>query len=349
MSHVDEGTLHSYLDGELSADERAAVEIHLSQCATCRASLAGQRALLERASAVLGVARPIERPAPPFEQLRRQSKRSPWRVRRSIAWAASIVLAIGLGYSLRGTAPEASPEADTFALHDRRDAPVAQSEGATEQRQLKAPAGARRPAPTASAPFATPRADEVARQRESDSVVATVAVRVDSVSALAASRGQAAAPAPRPLDTIRGRVSNVVAGAGERERVELGQPAINAAKTRQLTAGSLIVINRQVARALLGQEPVGLPGLTPRSFRRTPDGTVVVEQALDSSTLIQIFQRPASSAALSDSVSGYTRAFAFARTDRLLARYVGTLRVEIAGPVSPDSLNKLLEQVAPLP
>ncbi len=114
MSHVDEGTLHSYLDGELSADERAAVEIHLSQCATCRASLAGQRALLERASAVLGVARPIERPAPPFEQLRRQSKRSPWRVRRSIAWAASIVLAIGLGYSLRGTAPEASPEADTF-------------------------------------------------------------------------------------------------------------------------------------------------------------------------------------------------------------------------------------------
>src|SRR5258706_317380 len=158
-----------------------------------------------------------------------------------------------------------------------------------------------------------------------------------------------AAPPPRPLDTIRGRVSNVVAGAGERERVELGQPAINAAKTRQLTAGSLIVINRQVARALLGQEPVGLPGLTPRSFRRTPDGTVVVEQALDSSTLIQIFQRPASSAALSDSVSGYTRAFAFARTDRLLARYVGTLRVEIAGPVSPDSLNKLLDQVAPLP
>src|SRR5258707_11162968 len=124
MSHVDEGTLHSYLDGELSPDERAAVESHLSQCATCRASLAEERALLDRASALLGSARPVERPAPPFEQLRRESKRSPWRVRRSIAWAASIVLAVGLGYSLRGPAPEASPEADTFALHGWRGAPL---------------------------------------------------------------------------------------------------------------------------------------------------------------------------------------------------------------------------------
>ena len=127
MLHVDEGTLHSYLDGELSADERAAVEIHLSECATCRASLAEERALRERASAVLGAARPVERPAPPFEQLRREAKGSPWRVRRSIAWAASIVLAIGLGYSLRGTAPEDSPEAGRFALYDRQDVPAAQS------------------------------------------------------------------------------------------------------------------------------------------------------------------------------------------------------------------------------
>src|SRR6266481_5787628 len=316
MSHVDEGTLHSYLDGELSPDERAAVDSHLAQCATCRASLAEERALLERANAVLGSARPLERPAPPFEQLRRESKRSPWRVRPSIAWAASIVLAIGLGYSLRGAAPGAAPEADTFAVSDRRDAAAEQNQAAAEQPQLKARAGARRPAATASAPVATPRADEVARRSASDSAVTKVAVREESLARVGASGGQvAAAPVPRLLDTISG-VSNVVASVAERERVARGQPAMNAAKARQLTAGSLVVINRQVARALLGQEPVGLPGLTPRSFRRTPDGTVVVEQALDASTLIQIFQRPASAASLSDSVEGYTRAFAFARTDR---------------------------------
>src|SRR5207247_3878250 len=78
MSHVDEGTLHAYLDGELPSDERTALEAHLGQCAICRQTLAEQRALLERASALLGSTRPVERPAPPFEQLRRAPRRSPW-------------------------------------------------------------------------------------------------------------------------------------------------------------------------------------------------------------------------------------------------------------------------------
>ena len=37
------------------------------------------------------------------------------------------------------------------------------------------------------------------------------------------------------------------------------------------------------------------------------------------------------------------------RGNRLFARFVKGLRVEIMGPLSPDSLNRLLEQVAPLP
>jgi hypothetical protein len=322
MSHVDEGTLHSYLDGELSPDERQAVENHLSQCAPCSASLAEEQALRERASAVLGAARPLERPMPPFEQLRRTSKPSPWRVRRSIAWAASIVLAIGIGYSVRGVSSREA--ADTYALYDRPDAPAAQTQPATAERERKTRPPARRPTPA-------PVPNEVTLQQKPE--------RVDSLSQLSASSGQAAAPVPG--------VSRVAAAAGERE--DEIRPALNAAKARADVAGSLVVINRQMARALLGEEPVGLPGLTPRSFRRTPDGTVVVEQALDPSTFIQIFQRPASPASLADSGAAYTRGFAFARTDRLLARYVGRLRVEIAGPVSTDSLNKLLQQVTPLP
>src|SRR5689334_13878143 len=145
MSHVDEGTLHSYLDGELSPDERQAVENHLSQCAPCSASLAEEQALRERASAVLGAARPLERPMPPFERLRRTSKPSPWRVRRSIAWAASIVLAIGIGYSVRGVSSREA--ADTYALYDRRDAPAAQTQPATAERERKTRPAARRPAP----------------------------------------------------------------------------------------------------------------------------------------------------------------------------------------------------------
>src|SRR6059036_2955066 len=101
MSHVDEGTLHAYLDGELPSADRETVEAHLAQCDTCRAALTEARALVERATALLGSARPAERPAPPLEQLRRTAKRAPWHVRTSFAWAASIALALGVGYLLR--------------------------------------------------------------------------------------------------------------------------------------------------------------------------------------------------------------------------------------------------------
>src|SRR5688572_5542047 len=130
MSHVDEGTLHAYLDGELPPSERASLETHLAQCATCHALLADERALLERASALLGSARPAERPVPPFQQVRRAQQR-PWYARRSFAWAASLVLAVGLGYYLRGSPVDvATPPT---ALQEQRA--VAASEGESTPRE----------------------------------------------------------------------------------------------------------------------------------------------------------------------------------------------------------------------
>jgi len=153
----------------------------------------------------------------------------------------------------------------------------------------------------------------------------------------------------------------VVSGAVARAEPSL---FVDGAPARQLTATTWPVINRRVARSILGEEPVGLPGLATRAFRRAPgtDGTVVVEQTLDSATVIQIFQRPAGSAYPYDSSShvianeGRTRPRGYATEDlarergnRLFARFVRGLRVEITGPLSADSLNRLLEQVAPLP
>src|SRR4051812_9547251 len=109
MSHVDEGTLHAYLDGELPPTERAALEAHLAQCETCRAQLVEERALLERSNVLLGATRPVERPLPAFEQLRREPKRSPWRVRTPVAWAASIALALGFGYYLHDVGSNRMP------------------------------------------------------------------------------------------------------------------------------------------------------------------------------------------------------------------------------------------------
>src|SRR3989442_4247063 len=100
MSHVDEGTLHACRDGALPPGERSQVDAHLAECPDCRERLAEARALIARADALLALALPAERSAPPLYELRRRPMW--WRVRWPIAWAAAVTLAGGLGGGLRG-------------------------------------------------------------------------------------------------------------------------------------------------------------------------------------------------------------------------------------------------------
>src|SRR6184192_74701 len=101
MSHVDDGALHAYLDGELSPLESQDVEAHIAQCPGCRGRLEEERALIARADELLGLAAPPDRATPPF----RPGDREPpvrlwWRVRLPLAWAATVVLALGAGLYL---------------------------------------------------------------------------------------------------------------------------------------------------------------------------------------------------------------------------------------------------------
>ncbi len=356
MSHVDEGTLHAYLDGELPPAERTALETHLADCATCRATLTEERALRERASAVLGSARPAERPAPPLEQLRRESKRSPWRVRRSFAWAASLALALGLGYSLR--TPRASAPLQTPA----EPVVVAQNRGAsTQEEKPQSQAQANVQAPAQRRPN-----DRRPAARAADELVARGVPRADSAALVATLVPAAVAPAaPRLADSIRleARVASGAPADAERDRSAAPSLFVDGAPAPKSMAANWPVISRRVAKTILGEEPVGLPGLETRTFRRDPGtNAVVVEQALDSSTVIQIFQRPAGGAYPYDSSEAAPANASRARPraneaeglfrergNRLFARFVRGLRVEIKGPLSADSLNRLLEQVAPLP
>jgi len=325
MSHVDEGILHAYLDGELPSAERVALEAHVAQCEACRARLADERALVERASALLGAVRPVERPIPPFEQLRRQPKRSPWRVRASFAWAASVVLALGLGYYLAGTsyrmarpAPAPVAVATNQPVADQVLPSVAQSGARALERRETA---TRRPATTPSA-----KAPQVASGRQALGYVDSGALKVDSI--VLTEHDRAAAPTASAARMLQGRVDET--------------------PVPERAANTWPRIDRQTAKTILGSDPVGLPDIAPVTIRRSPDqgGVVVVEQKLDDRTLIQIFQQPTAASGAVDS-----RGYAYsegARVDRL-ARFVGKLRVEIGGPVSVDSLNRLLELVRPPP
>lgn len=365
MSHVDEGTLHAYLDGELPSTERAALEAHLAGCAACRGNLIEERSLRERASAVLGSVRPTERPAPPLDQLRRDPKRSPWRVRQSFAWAASIALALGVGYYM---SPNGRPAAS--ADNASRTVAVAQERAdANDEERDKSSAPA--PEPARGPARVTRRPDEQRTARPADAVAAAETPKLDSTARITAlSRTSVATRAPQALaaDPVRleAKVESgtVPAAARDRAAPAAGAPTfvVDGSVAQKLPATNWPVISRRMAKSILGEEPVGLPGLATRRFRRVPgtEGTIVVEQAIDSSTVVQIFQRtayPYDDSSGSDYANeGRLRVRGYSseeqtreRGNRLFARFVKGLRVEITGPLSADSLNRLLEQVAPLP
>ena len=54
MQHLDEGTVHGWLDGALSPEEARRVEEHVAVCAECAAMVAEARGLIAASSRILG-------------------------------------------------------------------------------------------------------------------------------------------------------------------------------------------------------------------------------------------------------------------------------------------------------
>ncbi len=132
MSHLDEGQLASLFDDELEPEAKRAAEAHLSSCAECRALWEETRALAAEADRLVGTVElpPAVRsriapmpPGPASSPAETTRRPLPWR---TLAWAASVMLAVGLGYSLRGAAREttdvaAAPRTNQPVLAERAD------------------------------------------------------------------------------------------------------------------------------------------------------------------------------------------------------------------------------------
>src|SRR5438445_6688895 len=176
-----------------------AFEAHVAQCRECRARLDEARALMARADELLGLAAPPDRAVPPF----RPGDREPpvrlwWRVRLPLAWAATVVLALGAGLYLgSGVLP-------------RQRAVVQNSGDVATAKALPAPAA---PEP-AAVPPAAPR--QMQRVRSAPAAPTTVAAErksavkdqpAEEVAAELAQRAfqPSAAPAPLPVPAV-GRI-----------------------------------------------------------------------------------------------------------------------------------------------
>jgi len=111
MSHIDDGTIHAYLDGALDsypAVEAAKIREHLESCDECARRLDEERVIRGEAEAILAMSAPIVQ-MPPLEDLRAlAARRKEGSKARGLSrmnrwsWAASVVLALGTGWMLRG-------------------------------------------------------------------------------------------------------------------------------------------------------------------------------------------------------------------------------------------------------
>ena len=219
MQHVDEGALHAYLDGALDEyplEEAARIRAHLVECRECADRLEEEARVREEAGRVLGMVAPAV-DAPPLEELRARARargvqrRSLGRLQR-LGWAASVVLALGTGWLLRGVQPPRPGPVESPAQAQEAERGIAQDEAAAsalEQGGAGAPvadADAGRAAGTSGGP----RGGAASRPAGSGQD-ATGALRADSMEA-GSTGGSipvegAAATAPPPVPDARERVA----------------------------------------------------------------------------------------------------------------------------------------------
>src|SRR3977135_3629055 len=84
MQHLDEGTIHSWLDGALSADEAGRVEAHLAECPQCEAAVAEARGFIAASSRILTALDNVPRGVVPAAAPGRRVDPMVWRVGATI-------------------------------------------------------------------------------------------------------------------------------------------------------------------------------------------------------------------------------------------------------------------------
>ena len=217
MEHLDEGTVHAWLDGALAPEEGDRIERHLAECADCSGVVAEARGLIAASTRILGAlddvpaVRDLARPAAGAGDVSaatsatsatsgttkgaRARRRTAWPGGRYSAAAAIALIALGSAVVVKG---RGGAGAGDFAAPSM--APVA--ERAAEATALDS-AGR---APTAVAPLADAAAASAARPADGSARVPLRAGREAKGRDAAASaneglrRPQPAAPlAPPPL------------------------------------------------------------------------------------------------------------------------------------------------------
>lgn len=118
MQHLDEGLLHALVDGEVPSEDLDPLTSHLAACADCRIRLDEARGLAVSAAALVDAIEVPSFNAPAARTPMSRAARRDWI--RPLAFAATLVLAVGLGYSARGWR-DGRDERPAFATQSAED------------------------------------------------------------------------------------------------------------------------------------------------------------------------------------------------------------------------------------
>ena len=274
MSHLDEGTLHALLDGELDIAEVREIQTHLGTCAACDSRLQDVKQFLAEADRLVGAletpsgsTRPRYEPSPPPDNRVTPPQRElpPWepapelllpdsveklerrRWARTFRWAAMILVIFGAGRVIRGALRPGKP---TLELTSRDAAPAAAPAVVSPEevgRPEPTPAREYRPAPvnrTKSEKLA-PQAKALANR----AVPAAVAAVDETVSTALEAKDSGTVP----------QDSEALAAVGLAD-TNAEQPSENQdVATRQAAAAALEELDRERIRSRAAAATAALP------------------------------------------------------------------------------------------
>lgn len=166
MQHPDEGTIHAWLDSQLSAEEGAELEAHAAKCAECAASIAEARGLVAASSRIVSSLDIVPGDVIPA---RAPAKRA-WYLTTQFRAAAAVLFVAGVSLVLTRwddipTIEEVSRQTATLSVEstvasepaeDAQSSATSQSEPPTQDGATnlaaKSTVPARAPQPTVAAP-----------------------------------------------------------------------------------------------------------------------------------------------------------------------------------------------------
>lgn len=239
MQHLDQGTIHAWLDGALNADDARRIEAHLAECASCASAVAEARGLIAASSRILSALDVVpsdvipKAPVGPTHPSAGSTRRTRNRWLPRAARIAAVVACVAVGatitarvFGVRTTPP---PRDIHAGAGDRRAATTAAAvvgASSAPAPSTKAVAAAPTPRPQPTTKAAGPareqaRSLEHARTMSQPKPATSVAADASTQRVAAASDTVRAAPDTLPRLISSDRVVTVIGSVVQRRIYEV--------------------------------------------------------------------------------------------------------------------------------